>query len=275
MPVNPSRIVKCAGCGRFFTPNGYTNHLIQTRNEFCQAITQESERYLPNRGHGQSHPPGPQSHTSAINTMQKFTVDIFGGNHEEFDFLPPESILPEDVADAMEIDGNQEGSEISFGIDTGGRNIRRNGRGDEDDGDDRADGDDGDDSDNSDDEDDTFAYDPLHTTNPATYVRGYHTETTPQPLPDAPTSNGPISALHGSCVMVPFDGLAGVPISSSREQASSNTYEKYQKDVGGSDENPYAPFTSELEWQVARWAKLRGKGMTAISELLSINGVCA
>jgi hypothetical protein len=37
--------------------------------------------------------------------------------------------------------------------------------------------------------------------------------------------------------------------------------------------NPYAPFTSQLDWEVARWAKLRGPGATAITELLKIPGV--
>jgi len=41
----------------------------------------------------------------------------------------------------------------------------------------------------------------------------------------------------------------------------------------GSDTNPWAPFTSEIDWKVARWAKLRGPGSTAFSELLAIEGV--
>ncbi|KAG1775652.1 hypothetical protein EV702DRAFT_1199136 [Suillus placidus] len=39
------------------------------------------------------------------------------------------------------------------------------------------------------------------------------------------------------------------------------------------DENPYHPFNSQIEWEVARWAKLRGATSTAFSDLLSINGV--
>ncbi|KAJ7864581.1 hypothetical protein B0H14DRAFT_3084418 [Mycena olivaceomarginata] len=35
----------------------------------------------------------------------------------------------------------------------------------------------------------------------------------------------------------------------------------------------YAPFNSKLDWEVARWAKLRGAGSTAFTELLKINGV--
>ena len=37
--------------------------------------------------------------------------------------------------------------------------------------------------------------------------------------------------------------------------------------------NPYAPFLSKTEWEIARWAKLRGPGSTAFSELMGIDGV--
>ncbi|KAI0337593.1 hypothetical protein BDW22DRAFT_1314079, partial [Trametopsis cervina] len=37
--------------------------------------------------------------------------------------------------------------------------------------------------------------------------------------------------------------------------------------------NPYSPFASKLEWELARWAKLRGVGQTAFSELLGIDGI--
>jgi|SRR6267154_849213 len=38
--------------------------------------------------------------------------------------------------------------------------------------------------------------------------------------------------------------------------------------------NPYAPFASQLDWDIAKWAKLRGPGSTAFGELMSIPGVC-
>lgn len=48
-------------------------------------------------------------------------------------------------------------------------------------------------------------------------------------------------------------------------------------DIGGEAEddtdNPYHPFATHLEWEIARWAKLRGPGSTAFTELLAINGV--
>ncbi|KAG1860757.1 hypothetical protein F4604DRAFT_1882538 [Suillus subluteus] len=39
------------------------------------------------------------------------------------------------------------------------------------------------------------------------------------------------------------------------------------------DENPYHPFNSQIKWEVARWAKLRGATSTAFLDLLLIDGV--
>jgi hypothetical protein len=38
-------------------------------------------------------------------------------------------------------------------------------------------------------------------------------------------------------------------------------------------DNPYVPFSSKLEWEIARWAKFRGPSSTAVSELMGIEGV--
>ncbi|KAG2055202.1 hypothetical protein BDR06DRAFT_989180 [Suillus hirtellus] len=38
-------------------------------------------------------------------------------------------------------------------------------------------------------------------------------------------------------------------------------------------ENPYSPFSSRMDWEIAQWAKLRGPSSTAFSDLLSIRGV--
>ncbi|KAF9533674.1 hypothetical protein CPB83DRAFT_890141 [Crepidotus variabilis] len=41
----------------------------------------------------------------------------------------------------------------------------------------------------------------------------------------------------------------------------------------GSNSNPWAPFKTKIDWKLGRWGKLRGQGSTALSELLSINGL--
>ncbi len=39
------------------------------------------------------------------------------------------------------------------------------------------------------------------------------------------------------------------------------------------EKDMYAPFASKLDWETARWAKLRGPGSTAFTDLLRIDGV--
>ncbi|KAJ8456588.1 hypothetical protein ONZ51_g12036 [Trametes cubensis] len=54
---------------------------------------------------------------------------------------------------------------------------------------------------------------------------------------------------------------------SARTGATSN--ERYATEMED-DSNIYSPFISELDWQFARWAKMRGPGSTAVTELLQI-----
>ena len=46
----------------------------------------------------------------------------------------------------------------------------------------------------------------------------------------------------------------------------------YGAALGGGD-NPWAPFNSKKDWEITRWAKLRGLRSTAFSDLLAIDGV--
>lgn len=59
----------------------------------------------------------------------------------------------------------------------------------------------------------------------------------------------------------------------TQSQLDENT--RYASKLSSSKTNPWAPFKSEKEYKFAEWAKLRGPGSTAVSELLAIPGVCA
>jgi hypothetical protein len=52
----------------------------------------------------------------------------------------------------------------------------------------------------------------------------------------------------------------------------SQTTSAAQNDDGSA--NIYALFVSQMDWEIAKWAKLRGPGSTAFSDLLGIDGVC-
>lgn len=46
----------------------------------------------------------------------------------------------------------------------------------------------------------------------------------------------------------------------------------YQKEVAEKD-NPYAPFSSKMDWELGKWGKMRSAGSTAFDELLTIDEV--
>lgn len=50
-------------------------------------------------------------------------------------------------------------------------------------------------------------------------------------------------------------------------------YHDYRDSLHSHGPNIWAPFILEIDWKIARWAKMRGPGSTAFSELLSIDGV--
>jgi hypothetical protein len=52
-------------------------------------------------------------------------------------------------------------------------------------------------------------------------------------------------------------------------------YLDYEHNLGSdaSTSDLYAPFSSKLDWEFARWAKLCGIGLTSALELMSIEGV--
>ncbi|KAJ7834648.1 hypothetical protein B0H14DRAFT_3461949 [Mycena olivaceomarginata] len=97
------------------------------------------------------------------------------------------------------------------------------------------------------------------------------------PMPEPGTDNIPAPAreirkaaedrFHHKPIVVKYPGnMAGKPISTTRDPTSEKAYESALKD--GTSSNPYAPFTSKMDWEVAKWAKLRGACSTAFSDLM-------
>ncbi|KAG1847683.1 hypothetical protein DFJ58DRAFT_717167 [Suillus subalutaceus] len=65
------------------------------------------------------------------------------------------------------------------------------------------------------------------------------------------------------------DGRAGQPVPQADICNANAAYASVINDTT----NPYAPFNSRVDWEIARWAKLRGPTSTAFSDLLGINEV--
>ncbi|KAF8258517.1 hypothetical protein EI94DRAFT_1774184 [Lactarius quietus] len=81
--------------------------------------------------------------------------------------------------------------------------------------------------------------------------------------------------LNNEPFIVKFPGRAGCSCTINNLDVDSatgaNTYQFQVLDEGTT--NVYAPFLSKTDWEIARWAKLRGPGSTAFSELTSIKGL--
>ncbi|KAG9315400.1 hypothetical protein JVU11DRAFT_4549 [Chiua virens] len=95
----------------------------------------------------------------------------------------------------------------------------------------------------------------------------HHTHTTSQQTQGKETF---IDRYPGDTAGHPTPKSAGAPLLPNANRCYA---EQLEGQMGGAGQCPYWPFTSQLDWEVAHWAKMRGPGSTAVSELLSINGV--
>ena len=67
------------------------------------------------------------------------------------------------------------------------------------------------------------------------------------------------------------DSYAGCPLPNTARSATS--FAQYGSKIADSDKNPYAPFANKINWDIAKWAKLRGPVSNSLAELLAIEGV--
>ncbi|KAJ7750301.1 hypothetical protein B0H16DRAFT_1843496 [Mycena metata] len=93
-----------------------------------------------------------------------------------------------------------------------------------------------------------------------------HDEATKVPTP-AERAAGEEQVRQRPIIVEFTDGDAGAPL-----RRGEPGYESYKAKLGDPD-NVWAPFTSKLEWELAQWAKLRGPGSTAFTDLLKIGGI--
>jgi hypothetical protein len=76
--------------------------------------------------------------------------------------------------------------------------------------------------------------------------------------------------FHETPIIVRYPSdRAGEEISGESSPSAEDQYNA----ALGQPSNVYAPFTSKIDWEIARWAKLRGAGSTAFTDLLKIDGV--
>lgn len=78
------------------------------------------------------------------------------------------------------------------------------------------------------------------------------------------------TALRQDVHVVHFaSDTAGMPL----PNRTTPVFGAYSADVAGNGANFHAPFTSQMDYEIARWAKTRNCGATAFTDLLKIPGV--
>jgi hypothetical protein len=240
-------MVLCTGCNREFSASGYTTHVARTGTSFCCAVYNSRLAFLVDCNVDNDID---MDHTGSWT----FEDDLFG-EYEEGNFDWPKD---EETGDNLEDDDS-----------------------------------DTEDNDNSDTEDgDTDSNDPgielaitTHMLSPPLFANTPSNQASDTPgapplseaqsvQPCAPLQltqpAQPQTPREPDYVIKPFPGgAAGMPLESSTVHQSN--FKKYQQHLNSDD--VYAPFISQIDWEIAWWIKIRGPSSSAVNELLKIDGV--
>lgn len=227
----------CSGCGHTYSIRGLASHLRQTRNPRCRLIFEFQSSYLPNDEHSSSPLHLPDDF---------FGGEPFSGGHGPDDVLidepnmdnipdPRSKTIVDDFSDSeSELDDFER--EIEAAMEDG--------------------------------------WEP-----PPDEAQDYEAEDPPlaeEPYENPPAASTDRSTVHDALQNPPYmerfndivpNANAGKLFSENQDVNSS-----YRDDLFNNT-TTWAPFTSKIDWEIARWSKLRGPSSTAFSDLLKIDGV--
>ncbi|KAI0072632.1 hypothetical protein K474DRAFT_1726506 [Panus rudis PR-1116 ss-1] len=65
---------------------------------------------------------------------------------------------------------------------------------------------------------------------------------------------------------------AGTPLPGQKDSSNTTYSTALRAEESAPHPNPFSPFASKIDWEVARWAKCHGIGSNAMTDLLSIEG---
>lgn len=245
---------RCPGCNHNFSASGFSKHLGQTHNPKCCAAHIQSlasghnlprDFTLPNTFSA----PVPPTSTSNTGVTPEFDMDsnpiLFEG---DFFGSYPSSFFDDTIVCDKSTHPDPSPS----------------------------------DSDSSDDEDssrNSTVWEPAPAALPTSSASAEGLLSDRPSVPASSHRNTVEEQLNQKTFVVRYPGSStSAPIPDSELHSSpvcgSYTYQGYHSNLDpGKATNPYAPFTSRLDWELAKWAKLRGIGSTAFSDLLSIEDV--
>ena len=227
----------CKGCAREFTLGGYGNHLAQTKNSACKKLYDEQMSYLPRKNVrvGASEDGSNPMGSAGPEGSTQSDGDFFG-DYDDYD----ENEFLGDFGDGVG----------KMGLDS---------------------------TDEEREEDEAAQID---------LERGWEP---PRPNTAHVTLDDDLQdhteQTHSHDIREEAEGrfyvdpvVVSYPGDRAGEivQGNKTGFEAYEGFLDGQErENVYAPFNSRIDWLFGKWAKLRGPGSTAITELLNIEGVSA
>lgn len=232
--------IQCGGCRRLFTAHSHTLHLSQTQNPRCRALFAAMDGYLPGADESDSD------------------SDTEGGGHGGAD-SGDDRDLPTQI-----FEGDMFGQEYTDADFPGLWS----------DTEEAADGRLGESDSEADDElEEEAGWEPpaAHGTGTPPHqlrvedMEEYGRLLTPQERQNAEHN------LRAQHFVDHFPSARAGEVVHNWVQAG---YGEYSEELQTEDDNPYYPFSSKRDWEVAKWAKLRGPSSTAMTELLGIEGVC-
>ncbi|KAK7464428.1 hypothetical protein VKT23_006595 [Stygiomarasmius scandens] len=239
----------CNGCGRSFSNRGgaFLQHLKRTSDPLCQEFAANLNL---TRSHSSDVISTFLSNFGALQPQQMLDIDSHGDYFGDYDALDASV----DVAVGSEVMlGDPEGTESDF------------------------ESEDGDAAAAAECEDDWEAEIEREEIDWSNFHDGSDTSghDTDMQIPVELPPAHPAPCIEPDTLRKPYvqhypDPRAGAPLTT--QTASTNAHEAYEQKLG-QNHNVWAPFTSEIDWKVAKWAKMRGPGSTALTELLSIDGV--
>ncbi|KAL1937051.1 hypothetical protein VTO73DRAFT_15569 [Trametes versicolor] len=258
----PAKPKFCTGCHKSFTFSGYQSHLNQTSKPACIAVRHAEasrQHHQPQSVSpaGESPPNTPSTYgtktdeveedTGSVGQPAAFEGDYFGTySADEFDDFDEYAGGDEESTPDSE-QRHQEAMEEEEDDEVDAANLEAE-----------------------------ASWEPQPSQEPVSEpAEAHQVEDAPGPdshgAPDRAMQSRAHDHLRSKTFVSPFpSSRAGARVDQPRERTA---YEKYQAQIDSVNANPYAPFVSATDWKFARWAKRRGPGSTAVSELLEIDNL--
>jgi hypothetical protein len=255
MSITPSY---CTGCGKSFTSSGYWSHLTQSHNPSCQAILEEQLIGVCSDSDNSScadTSAGPSDYAADTNLGRLLVDKDSADGDSDSEKVESDDKSMEVVEDSMDVD-------VSESME--------------------------DDNESKEDEDQRRMDYELETSWEHPRATEYYSQGSGSAT-ECNEDDGTQDSSFDNASQSHLSAEQRIHECAARVIRYSSTYHHSRAGAvvsyanqsvddlysGGlnSHHNPWAPFTSEIDWKVAHWAKMRGPGSTAFSDLLAIDGV--